>query len=237
VDGTAEQEFFTDGPSADIIAGFSSRGPTAFTFQIKPDATAPGVNVYSSLPGFDCASPPCFAFFQGTSMATPHIAGAGALLRQLHPTWSPEQIKSALVNTAARPVKSSSTGAPLTNPTDRGAGRIDLDAAGTTPLTIDPVSVSFGVITAKGTVNTARALTARNVSGASQSCSVSVSGPSIVTASTANISSSSGGSATFLLLLSVASSTANGDYFGDAVINCGGSTPTLNIPWWVRISH
>jgi len=237
VDGTSPQEFFTDGPSADIIAGFSSRGPTPFTFQIKPDATAPGVNVYSSVPSFACASPPCFAFFQGTSMATPHIAGAGALLRQLHPTWSPEQIKSALVNPAARPVKSSSTGLPLTNPMDRGAGRIDLAAALATPLTIDPVSVSFGVITTTGAVTAAQTLTGQNVSGASQSCSVSVSGPSIVTASTANISIRSGRSATLTLRLSVAPSTANGDYFGDAVINCGGSAPTLNVPWWVRISR
>src|SRR5437867_54235 len=52
--------------NSDIIAGFSSRGPTPFTFLIKPDATAPGVNVLSSV--FDGK----FAFFQGTSMATPH---------------------------------------------------------------------------------------------------------------------------------------------------------------------
>src|SRR5256712_8092711 len=135
VDGTTPQEFFTDGPSADILAAFSSIGPPLLQVpgvgvgqpqdKIKPDVVAPGVNVYSSIPSFGCASPPCFAFFQGTTMATPHVAVSAALLIQLHPGWSPEQINSALVNSAHRPVKSFSTGNPLKNPMVRGGGRID----------------------------------------------------------------------------------------------------------------
>jgi minor extracellular serine protease Vpr len=194
--------------------------------------------VDSSVTSSSCASPPCFAFFQGTSMATPHIAGAAALLRQLHPTWSPAQIKSALVNPATRPVKSSSTGAPLTNPMDRGAGRIDLAAAAGTPLTLDPVSVSFGLITKKGALTATNTVAAQNVSGGPQTCTVAVmsaTGPSLVSASTSSLGLGSGGSATLGLTLTVAASTANGDYFGDAVINCGGGTPILNVPWWVRI--
>src|SRR2546426_11631859 len=140
IDGTASQEFFTDGPSEDILAGFSSRGPpmigSTVLAEVKPDIVAPGVNVYSSILMTSCAQPPCFAFFQGTSMATPHVAGAAALLKQLHPTWSPLQIKSALVNTAHRPVKSSSTGNPLPNPMDRGSGRINLAAASMVTATI-----------------------------------------------------------------------------------------------------
>src|SRR3989441_2775793 len=123
VDGTNPQEFFSDGAGADILASFSSRGPPPLQVpgvgngqpqdKIKPDVVAPGVNVYSSVPSFACASPPCFAFFQGTSMATPHVAGSAALLIQLHPNWSPEQVKSALVNSAHRPVKSSTSGSAL----------------------------------------------------------------------------------------------------------------------------
>src|SRR5439155_1398971 len=104
IDGTARQEFFTDGPSADILAGFSSVGPAMIKNQVlrevKPDVVAPGVNVYSSILMTSCAQPPCFAFFQGTSMATPHVAGSAALIKQLHPNWSPEQVKSALENGA-----------------------------------------------------------------------------------------------------------------------------------------
>ncbi|MDP9350227.1 MAG: S8 family serine peptidase, partial [Chloroflexota bacterium] len=96
VDGSSKSEFITE--NVDIIAGFSSRGPTPYTYRIKPDVSAPGVNVYSSVPGVD------FAMYQGTSMASPHVAGASAVLRQLNPRWSPQQIKSALSSTAKRPV-------------------------------------------------------------------------------------------------------------------------------------
>ena len=141
INGAAPQEFFTDGPSADILAGFSSRGPgfinNHLLSEIKPDVVAPGVNVYSSILMTSCASPPCFAFFQGTSMATPHVAGSAALIKQLHPTWSPLQVKSALENTAKRPVGSSSSNTPLSNPMDRGGGRIDLGAVTQITATLD----------------------------------------------------------------------------------------------------
>src|SRR5216683_5048201 len=156
VDGTTPQEFFTDGPSADILAAFSSIGPPLLQVpgvgvgqpqdKIKPDVVAPGVNVYSSIPSFSCASPPCFAFFQGTSMATLHVAGSAALLIQLHPNWSPEQIKSALVNSAHRPVKSFSSGAAINDPMRRGGGRIDLAAASQVTATLEasPTTVGTG---------------------------------------------------------------------------------------------
>jgi hypothetical protein len=84
------------------IAAFSSRGPSLATFdQLKPDVTAPGVDV---LAGYSPASivQPGFLFniVSGTSMSSPHIAGIGALLKHKHPTWTPAMIKSALMTTA-----------------------------------------------------------------------------------------------------------------------------------------
>src|SRR5207244_13012355 len=90
---------------------------------------------------------PSFAFFSGTSMATPHTTGSAALLLAAHPGWSPEQVKSALVNTADRPVKSPSNGAALASPLSRGGGRINVRSADLTPATLSPASVSFGVPT------------------------------------------------------------------------------------------
>ena len=100
--GAALQYFVTT--HADIMADFSSQGPTDVDFRVKPDVVAPGVNVLSSIPANACAAPPCFAFFAGTSMATPHLAGSAAFLRGVHPDWSAAQVRSAIVNTAARGV-------------------------------------------------------------------------------------------------------------------------------------
>ena len=108
------QQFFTNGQ--DILAGFSSQGPTN-SATLKPDIASVGVNVLSSVTCVD-KGPDCpgdgsgWAFFQGTSMATPHIAGSAAVLLALHPDWSPAQIKSALVNHADLLIKDAITGRP-----------------------------------------------------------------------------------------------------------------------------
>src|SRR3989442_10507669 len=89
-------------------------------------------------------------------MATPHVAGSAALLIQLHPGWSPEQVKSALVNSAHRPVKSFSSGAALKNPMVRGGGRIYLAAASQVTATLEagncdgPASFSFRELVSSG---------------------------------------------------------------------------------------
>src|SRR5205085_9063892 len=84
-----------------IVTSFSSAGPTDFGHLLKPDLAAPGGQILSStLPEFAGSS---FAVFDGTSMATPHVAGAAALLVQRHPAWSAQQVKSALVSTAGAP--------------------------------------------------------------------------------------------------------------------------------------
>ena len=77
-----------------LIASFSSRGPAPYSLALKPDVAAPGVDIVSPIPGG-------YGTWSGTSMATPAVAGAAALLRQRHPTWTPAQIKSALVLTGA----------------------------------------------------------------------------------------------------------------------------------------
>ncbi|HET7677327.1 MAG TPA: S8 family serine peptidase [Candidatus Limnocylindrales bacterium] len=232
VDGTAPAEFLTG--NEDIIAGFSSRGPTPYTYLIKPDVTAPGVNVLSSV--FNDK----FAFFQGTSMATPHVAGAAALLRQLHPTWDPWQIKSALVNTAKRPVWDHVNGTAATGVNVRGGGRIDLGAASETPATIVPASASFGYYNGNTTVGGQVKLWVTNVSGSSKTFAFAVSGnaPSgVVTASPSSLTlaNGAGGWVTLTLNGGKASSLASGDYSGDVTITSSG--PTLKVPWFVRVNR
>jgi minor extracellular serine protease Vpr len=229
VDGTVETEFITD--NADILAGFSSLGPTPFTYLIKPDLTAPGVNVYSSV--FDGE----FAMFQGTSMATPHLAGGAAVLLDLHPSWSPDDVKSAMVNNAARVVTDSATGTVDPGVLARGGGRLDLDAAHETPLTMAPASASFGFFSGNKQVIGSLDVSVLNVSAGAQSCSVAVTGPEIVTASADSITLGAGESTTVTLSLDAggAGETGSGDYDGDVEIDCVDTL--LRLPWWTRIDR
>jgi minor extracellular serine protease Vpr len=255
VDGTTPQEFFSDGAGADILASFSSRGPPILQGpgvgigqpqdKIKPDVVAPGVNVYSSVPSFACASPPCFAFFQGTSMATPHVAGSAALLIQLHPSWSPEQVKSALVNSAHRPVKSSTSTGSLSNPMNRGAGRIDLAAASQVSATLETsptasmlgngqASFSFGELHASSqTRSFTITLTSVSTSTITYTVSVvpAVSGPT-VTPSTTSLTLTAGGTSTVDISLSLSPDLV-GAFYGDVQLT--GGPVALNVPYWVTV--
>jgi len=131
----------------DIMAAFSSQGPTDVDFRVKPDVVAPGVNVLSSIPVGFCGGAPCFAFFQGTSMATPHLAGSAAVVKSQHPDWSAAQIRSAIVNTADQGVLQKSSGTGTESDVNViGAGRENLDSAVHAAVGLDPVSVSFGAV-------------------------------------------------------------------------------------------
>jgi len=107
------------------MAGFSSRGAGPVPAIIKPDVTAPGVNI---LAGFtpdavNAMSGENFAYLSGTSMATPHVSGVAALLMQAHPDWSPAAIKSALMTSARQDVFAAG-GENTAIPFDFGAGHI-----------------------------------------------------------------------------------------------------------------
>lgn len=132
----------------DIRAGFSSEGPTDVDFRVKPDVMAPGVNVLSAQPKHACAAPPCWAFFQGTSMATPHLAGAAAVVLGQHPTWKASDVRSAIVNTADQNVITSHTDGTtvVRNVNIVGSGRLNVHSAVGASVALDPVSVSFGAV-------------------------------------------------------------------------------------------
>ncbi|WP_338782825.1 S8 family serine peptidase [Streptomyces sp. DG1A-41] len=122
----------------DEIASFSSRGPTV-DGRLKPDIAAPGVDIIAAkaahgTEGNDEA--PGYVSMSGTSMATPHAAGAAAILAQEHPGWTGERLKAALT--------ASTRGLTGVTPYDVGVGRVDLTRAIGTTVSSEPSSVDFG---------------------------------------------------------------------------------------------
>jgi subtilisin family serine protease len=113
------------------IAYFSSMGPDPIHSAIKPEVVAPGVNILSTILNNQTAS------WSGTSMATPHVTGTAALLKQEHPAWTPEEIKAAIVNTAH------STGDTVSI-FAQGKGSVDALDAAEARLLVAPGVVSFG---------------------------------------------------------------------------------------------
>src|SRR5436309_364797 len=119
------------------LQGFTSRGPRFGDSALKPDITAPGGNIFSALAG----SGDDGINLSGTSMASPHVAGAAALLRQLHPTWSVQEIKDVLMNTAT----DAERGGEVYPVALMGAGRVRVDVAADVSSVVVPGSATFGV--------------------------------------------------------------------------------------------
>jgi hypothetical protein len=140
--GTATQA------QGDVIARFSSRGGSDQSLGIsKPDISAPGVQIlagHTPTPSTFAGDKPGELFWvnQGTSMASPHIAGSAALLTALHPTWTPGQIRSALMTTANSGVVKEDGTTPA-GAFDFGSGRVDLAHAGNPGLLMDESAENY----------------------------------------------------------------------------------------------
>lgn len=137
---------FQTGNVPDVIANFSSRGPSVLG-TLKPDIAAPGVDIlaqgYAEVDGE--ARHLGYGQASGTSMAGPHVAGAAVLIRQRHPDWSNAAIKSAMMSTSKYLDMVNFDGTPA-QPLDMGAGRLDIPAAMDPGVILDPPSLSFGSV-------------------------------------------------------------------------------------------
>ncbi|MEH1166732.1 S8 family serine peptidase [Micromonospora sp. CPCC 205539] len=115
----------------DQRAYFSSRGPRLGDNHIKPEISAPGVDIVAGAPGGG------YATMSGTSMATPHVAGSAAILAGQHPDWSGPQLKAALMDSA----KPGGEGSLY----EQGAGRLDIGRAVAQPITAELAAIDFPV--------------------------------------------------------------------------------------------
>jgi len=158
----------------DTLSSFSSRGTHGSVGVVKPDLTAPGDTVASAGLG----SGDGVLVESGTSMATPNVAGIAALVTNAHPTWTTEQVKADLMNTAGHDLYAGDDeSGPIFGPNRVGAGRVDALAAVDNDLLVydkdvtGAVSASFGVVAAPITqrsLTRTRTLTVQNTGSAAK---------------------------------------------------------------------
>jgi subtilisin family serine protease len=218
----------TEGDSgpADVIADFSSSGPTPISLQLKPDVTAPGVDLLSSLPRNQWSNHD----WSGTSMATPHVAAAAALLKERHPAWTPAEVKSALESTGA-PVRPAGSATEI-SALREGGGRIDVAQADDPLVFTDPSSLSFGLVR-RGTT-AVRQLALADAGGGAAPWAVSVdrqTAPSGVSLSVSAPVAAAGSS--LGVTLAVAADAAEGDGEGFLLLSRG--TEVRRVPFWLHV--
>ncbi len=127
------------GGADDVVASFSSSGPTPLSLRLKPEVSAPGVSILSARPGG------AYTTLSGTSMAAPHVAGAVALLLQRHPAWTPAQVKSALALTGDQAFADNLKSEEIST-VRGGGGVVNLPRADNPLVFAAPVALSFGLL-------------------------------------------------------------------------------------------
>ena len=243
---TAAAEFFYNphgGPNpGDVIAGFSSRGPTQDK-DIKPDVVAPGVDVLSG--GYAVGPFPTpftgFGSQSGTSMATPHVAGAAALLLQKYPWWTPAMVKSALMTTATEDVFATTARTTRAGVLAQGAGRIDLTKAGDPGLILDEPSLS-GRHMSPGQSKTFR-IRAWNIGGENDTWDVTTleTGDAAttanfdITASPAALTVKKWRLGKLNVTITASPTAAPGSYEGSVVLVSRATGVRLHVPVWLRV--
>lgn len=131
-----------DYANGDIMAAFSSRGPNLAVDVVKPDIGGPGVSILAAIDSNGGPSPE-YGLISGTSMSSPHHAGAAALMSAVRPDWSPYAIKSALMMTSKSYNNFKEDGVTPTDAFDVGAGRIDLTLAPYSGLVLNETPENF----------------------------------------------------------------------------------------------
>jgi subtilisin family serine protease len=214
-----------DGTRPDVAAYFSSAGPTPISLLLKPDVTAPGVDVLSSVP------PNGWQDWDGTSMATPHVSGGAALLLQRHPTWTVEQVKSALASTgdAVHPRGKPSAVSVLRE----GGGRIDLARADEPLIFSNPTSLGWGLVR-RGFSSTKQLATTEAGGGGSAPWSVSIAPQAMPKGATiAPLATTVVAGQAVSLRLAVSKTATAGDGTGFVVLTRG--SDVRRIAFWFHV--
>jgi uncharacterized protein (TIGR03437 family) len=224
-----------------IMTVFSSRGPS-IDGGLKPDVTAVGQDLYMAAQNYDpngeLYSPNRYTVADGTSFATPQVSGAVALVKQYRQSYTPAELKSAVVDTAVQ----SSSGVALTEdgstPADlisSGGGLLDVGDAIASDLTADPATISFGYLDVTGFPASQSLVISNNAASSTRQLTLSVvqsaSTPDSnahVTLSETSLSLAAGKTATITVTLG-GTKPVPGRYEGFIVVK--GAARTIQIPY------
>ncbi|MGH3879111.1 MAG: S8 family peptidase [Actinophytocola sp.] len=212
----------------DNLADFSSRGPRLGDGGIKPDITAPGVDIVAAKAANGQIGDPAadgYVALSGTSMATPHVAGAAALIAQQHPEWTGAQLKAALTASAT----------PTAGLTafEQGAGRVDVARTLGASVVSEPTSVSLGVAEWPHDDDqpVTKSLTYRNLGDSDVTLALALDATDpdggatdMFTLSANEVTVPAGGEATVDVTADTRKGTADGTYSGAVVATAGEST-------------
>lgn len=206
---------------SDALHSTSSRGPNPGTLEIKPELTAPGEDISSTALGGGNTS------MDGTSMSAPHVSGAAALIKQLHPSWSAAQIKAALVGSAK------DLGFNLT---DQGAGRLNALSAVNVSFIANPALLSLGTQSNRLN-NVTVSFNLTELSNRTYNVSLSVSlrtGNATVSLNTSLVQLTALNTSENIELFINLTTTPGGVYSG--LITANSSDTNISIPFWVQIA-
>jgi minor extracellular serine protease Vpr len=221
---------------AGVPTSFTSSGLTPFGKALKPDVTAPGAQILSStLPEFAGDQ---FAVLDGTSFSAPHVAGAAALLTQRHPSWTPQQMKSALMSTAG-PAFADSARTQEASVLVQGAGLVSVPSADQPLIFTDPASLSFGYLVAGGGANSRSIpVTVSDGGGGAGTWTAEVQpqvSSSGATVDAAPVTVPPGGSAMVQIVARASAGAVQGDNFGFVVLRRG--SDARRIPYAFSVSR
>ena len=211
--------------SGPTVASFSSAGPSPLSLLMKPDVTAPGVSVLSSVP----RRTGTWALFSGTSMAAPHVAGGAALLRQRHRAWTVDQLKSAIVQTGD-PVLDVAGEAETTR---EGGGTLNLVRADSPLLFAAPTGVAFGFVT-PGAAAVARPVTLSDAGGGAGTWTVTVSAQQPANGSVVTVPTTATVPGELPISATALAGASQADHTGFIVLTRAGAQ--RRIPYWFRVS-
>ena len=235
---------FQAGETPDRIVAFSSRGPGVGN-TLKPDIAAPGSNILAQGYAPGATGMDVFTGFgqaSGTSMASPHVAGAAALVRQAHPSWPNSWIKSALMSTSKYMDIYNFDETPA-QPLDMGAGRLDLTNVTDPGVILDPPSLSFSLVPTATTKTIS--VTVTSVASAAETYAVSTlyTGAGFTqttalpgyTVFPAQLTLQPGESKVLAVTFDPATSQGYGDNQGYVILD--GATHDAHMPAWARVTY